>query len=167
MCSVSLQIIALNRVGSLRREVQDVRAAVCWGTLAGSTSALLSGPEHGGVPEPPAPPPSGPGLRPAGSPSLRISEIRALGTRADHVCANILCGTVSKISILLAARVRRAGCLSGFSVCLLTFPNIGLPVALSAYIVLKAGLGLSPGAIPKVIFLVSIIQCLSRKLQEV
>lgn len=68
--------------------------------------------------------------------------------------------------------MRKAGCLSGFSVCLLTFPNIGLPVALSTYlglrvIVLKAGLGLSPGAVTKVIILVSIIQCLSRNLQEV
>lgn len=97
MCSVSLQIISLNRVGSLRREVQDVRVAICWGTLAGSTSALLVEPDRGGVPEPPALPPSGPGLRPAGSPSLRISEIRALGTRADHVFAKILCRTVSKI----------------------------------------------------------------------
>ena len=51
--------------------------------------------------------------------------------------------------------VRKAGCLSGFSVCLLTFPNIGLAVALSTYLGLvviefKAGLGLSPGAVPKV-----------------
>lgn len=30
MCSVSLQIITLNRVESLRREVQDVRVAICW-----------------------------------------------------------------------------------------------------------------------------------------
>lgn len=47
-------------------------------------------------------------------------------------------------------------CSSGFSVCLLTFPNIGLAVALSTFLGLvvtafKAGLGLSPGAVPRVI----------------
>ena len=47
---MSLQIIALNRAGSLRREVQDVRVAICWGTLTGSTGPLWAGPDHG--PEP-------------------------------------------------------------------------------------------------------------------
>lgn len=47
VCSVSLQIITLNRVESLRREVQDVRVAICWGTLTGSTGPLLAGPDHG------------------------------------------------------------------------------------------------------------------------
>lgn len=84
MCSVSLQIIALNWAGSLRREVQDVRVAICWGTLAGSTG-----------PQPHLLAAQGSGQQ--GLPPPHISEIRALGTRADHVFAKILCGTVSKI----------------------------------------------------------------------
>lgn len=93
--------------------------AICWGTLEG---------EH------PGPQPHLLAAQGSGQQGLLLPHFRKSGhqgTRADHVSLQkYLWNSFQNIDTLRDAS-EEGWCSSGFSACLVTFPNIGLAVALS------------------------------------